>query len=89
MAPLHGTNAPASLSPRTEPCRQLVRSVTIWVHARPGGNRKEATICPTRRDGSAPLLVAVVAAVYALWVTGTAMASATNMVIAAVVFGLG
>ena len=35
------------------------------------------------------LLVAAAAAVYALWATGTAMASASATVIAAVVFGLG
>lgn len=43
----------------------------------------------TWRDGSATLLVAAAAAVYALWATGTAMASASITVIAAVVFGLG
>jgi hypothetical protein len=43
----------------------------------------------TWRDGSATLLVAAAAAVYALWATGTAMASASTTVIAAVVFGLG
>ena len=43
----------------------------------------------TWRDGSATLLVAAAAAVYALWATGTAMASESTTVIAAVVFGLG
>lgn len=43
----------------------------------------------TWRDGSATLLVAAAAAVYALWATGTAMAGASITVIAAVVFGLG
>ena len=66
-----------------------VRPITIRVPARPGRNRKEATICLRWRDGSAPLLVATAAAVHALRVTGTAMASAATTVIAAVVFGLG
>ena len=43
----------------------------------------------TWRDGSATLLVAGAAAVYALWATGTAMAGASITVIVAVVFGLG
>ena len=43
----------------------------------------------TWRDGSATLLVAGAAAVYALWATGTPMAGASITVIAAVVFGLG
>jgi hypothetical protein len=43
----------------------------------------------TWRDGSATLLVAAAAAVYALWATGTVMVNASTTVIAAVVFGLG
>jgi hypothetical protein len=43
----------------------------------------------TWRDGSATVLVASAAAVYALWATGTAMANTSATVIAAVVFGLG
>src|SRR5271166_1743610 len=43
----------------------------------------------TWRDGSAALLVAAAATVYALWTTGAAMASTSTTVIAAVVFGLG
>ena len=52
------------------------------------GTGKEATICLTWRDGSAPLLAAAAAPVYASWVTGIAMASATTTVIAAAGFGL-
>ena len=43
----------------------------------------------TWKDGSATLLVAAAATVYVLWATGTAMASTSTTVIAAVVFGLG
>ena len=43
----------------------------------------------TWRDGSATLLVAAAAAVYALWATSTALAGTSTTVIAAVVFGLG
>src|SRR5450755_859398 len=64
-------------------------SIKIRVTARPGGNREEATMRLTWRDGSATLLVAAAAAVYALWATGTAMATTSATVIAAVLFGLG
>jgi hypothetical protein len=43
----------------------------------------------TWRNGSATLLVAAAAAVYALWATRTAMAGTSTTVIAAVLFGLG
>jgi hypothetical protein len=43
----------------------------------------------TWRDVVATLFVAVAVVIYALWVTGTAMADTSTRVLAAVVFGLG